>query len=116
MEETYEIPAEPEISVRSLDETLPLPQAGLGRATAVTLETLSEKLNHIEEMLLKLEQRIPEPSQGKAADLSLEVQGLLQFLKTNPTASNHQVTQLTSKVEKIYQIISSLSGSEGKPQ
>ena len=88
---------------------------GMARPTAATLETLSEKLNRVEEILMTIEQKLGDPAKAQIGELTAEVHSLLQFLKSNPSASNNQVSQLSSKVDKIYQVISSLSGTEGKP-
>lgn len=77
-----------------------------------TLESISIRLSHMEEILTKIEQKL---DQGNGAEISAvtdEVKALLQALRSDPNnPAGTQLSQLSSKVDKIYQVLASLSGS-----
>lgn len=84
----------------------------------VGLETIAERLDNMEKILLKISQQLDAPSGVEKNELSAELRSLLQALKTNPIATEsnqtNQINQLSSKVDKIYQVLISLSASEEK--
>lgn len=77
-----------------------------------TLETLSLRLSHMEEILTKIEQKLDQGNGAEISAVSNEVKALLQALRSDPNnPAGTQLSQLSSKVDKIYQVLASLSGS-----
>ncbi len=89
----------------------PPPAATAPETPGITLESVGIRLERIEDDLRKIAQKLDQPSPG----LSEEIKTLLQNAKTQPAANGRseavQISELTAKIEKIYQVLASISGS-----
>ena len=79
------------------------------------LQILSKQLNRIEEILANIDKKLEQPNVSGIQEVSGEMKELIQSLKSNPNAAGTaQIGQLSLKIDKIYQVLASLSGTEEK--
>lgn len=78
----------------------------------VTLELLSNRLDNIEKLLATLTPKIGQ-SQDKN-ELSEEVRAIQQTLKKAGPGDTKDIRDLSTKLDKIYQVLVSLSAPDGK--
>jgi len=74
------------------------------------LEALSQHINQLEETIHRMDQKLAPPNPQIALDTSQELKALIQFLKSNqPGSTNPSTAQMSAKIDKIYQVLTSLS-------
>lgn len=92
----------------------PLPENQMKDKKA-TLETLSGKMDHIEETLSKIDQKLDQLSLKQLCELSQNIQTIIQALKSKEKDDEKDLLiQLSSKVDKITQILGLLFRTEKK--
>lgn len=78
----------------------------------VTLESLAEQMNRMEKTLMKITEKLDQPG---GSEVVAELEAIMQSLKSMPMSGDSgSINQLSAKMDKIYKVLSALSGSEEK--
>jgi hypothetical protein len=83
------------------------------KESAPALQTLTDQLDRIEAVLTNIERKLDQTGLSGAGVAAAELKNILQSLKSNPDAAGAiHLGQIASKVDKIYQVLTELSGTE----
>ena len=93
---------------------LPATKEGVAHNHTLNLKTVTDQLDHIENILSSIAKKLDQPNSDKKNQLTEELNSIVKTLKSSTeTIDQNQINQLSSKVDKIYQVLISLSAPEG---
>ncbi|OGR82601.1 MAG: hypothetical protein A2901_00680 [Elusimicrobia bacterium RIFCSPLOWO2_01_FULL_54_10] len=85
------------------------------RAPAPTVEMLAQQISQIDETLSKIEKKLSEQNADQMNEMAGQMKLIVQMLKTVHSATGGDAqNSVQQRVDKIYQILSTLSQSEPK--
>ena len=113
MENVYQAPPmEPPVFLKTArTETVPEPPVRQEKPGA-SIESIAQQIAQLEESLSKIEKKMNEQNHDQLNEIAGQMKMIVQMLKTVMTGDT--TAQVSGKVDKIYQILSSLSQTEEK--